>query len=145
MIVDFNLRLSQWLHAIQILDLLIFHWSLVNICLSYLICRLWLKPSRMWTYWLIFMQQSSAVFVLVIDSNVTEDSVLLGHDSASVGNRIPVFRGSILSSCSRVKTSKKNSWLFSIYVWAYCVASQCWNPFTSWHRIMFQKNGNLRV
>jgi len=91
------------------------------------------------------MQQSSAIFVLVIRSNVTEDSVLLRHDSASVGNHIPLFQGSTVSSSSGVKTSENYSWLFSIYVWAHCVASQCWNPFTIWHRIMSQKKGNLRV
>jgi hypothetical protein len=45
----------------------------------------------MWTFWLIFMQQSSAMFVLGFLQQYTEDSVLLEHDTASMGNQIPVF------------------------------------------------------
>ena len=35
-----------------------------------------------------------------------EVSVRLGYDAASLGNRIPMFRGSVVASSSRVEMSK---------------------------------------
>jgi hypothetical protein len=60
-------------------------------------------------------------------SSVAEDSVLLGHDAASVGNRIPVFLGNVMATPSGVVTSKQT-------FWGHYIASNHWDATAHWQR-----------
>jgi len=63
-------------------------------------------------------------------NGVAQDSILLGYES--IGNHIPIFLGSVVTSSSWVKMSKQT-------FWGHYIASNSWNPIPEYY---IQENHN---